>query len=270
MGDLLRLRPNTTDKNPARIPKESEAVSDNLFAVIPCYNAEATLPTFLSQFVEVFPLKQTFFINDGSTDKTAEVLKKKFAQIYHHEANAGKGKTLKYGYHIALQAGATWVFTLDSDLQHSPSDMPKFLEAANQHDIIIGSRRAAFGWTNPVMPLPRKISNRTTSHILTSLCDQPILDSQCGFRFIKRECLERVLPKCHETGFMFETEFLLHAANEGFSINFVDIEVVYGTAKSHMRYVVDTLNFIKLVMRFGVRKLLGRTHRKRKSSTAGK
>ncbi|ACF12828.1 glycosyl transferase family 2 [Chloroherpeton thalassium ATCC 35110] len=262
MGESIRLMLHSESEPPIKSLKESDAIAESLFAVVPCYNVENTLPFFLHRLSEQFPLKQTFFINDGSTDKTADVLKKKFAQVHHHESNCGKGKSLKHGYGKALQAGATWVFTIDSDLQHSPSDIPKFLEVASQHDIVIGSRRQAFCWSNPVMPLPRKISNRITSGILSKLCDQPILDSQCGFRFIKRDCLERVLPKCRENGFMFETEFLLHAANEGFSISFVDIEVVYGTAKSHMRYVIDTLNFIKLAVRFGHKKLLGKSLRK--------
>ncbi len=220
----------------------------SLFALIPCYNAEKTLPNLLAELRAFVPPERTICVNDGSTDKTVTVLHQHGVRAYHLPKNQGKGVALKLGYDIALKCGASMVLTIDSDHQHLPADIPKFLETASRYDIVVGSRRRNGRFTAP-MPLPRIFSNTTTSAILTRLTKQPIEDAQCGFRLVHRSCLERIVPLCFEKGFMFETEFLLHAASQGFTIGFVEIEVIYGTAKSNMRYVADTLNFIKLVLR---------------------
>jgi glycosyltransferase involved in cell wall biosynthesis len=220
----------------------------SLFALIPCYNAEKSLPNLLAELRAYIPPERTICINDGSTDKTVTVLYQHGVKAYHFPKNQGKGAALKLGYDLALKCGATSVLTIDSDHQHLPADIPKFQQAALRYDIVIGSRRRNGRFTAP-MPLPRIFSNTTTSAILTRLTKQKIEDAQCGFRLIQRKCLEEIVPLCFERGFMFETEFLLLAATHGYTIGFVEIEVIYGTAASNMRYVVDTLNFIKLMLR---------------------
>ncbi len=220
----------------------------SLFALIPCYNAEKSLPNLLAELRAFIPPERTICINDGSTDKTVTVLHQHGVRAYHLPKNQGKGVALKLGYDLALKCGATCVLTIDSDHQHLPADIPKFQHAALHYDIVIGSRRRNGRFTAP-MPLPRIFSNTTTSAILTRITKQKIEDAQCGFRLIQRKCLEEIVPLCFEKGFMFETEFLLHAATRGYTIGFVEIEVIYGTAASKMRYVADSLNFIKLILR---------------------
>jgi glycosyltransferase involved in cell wall biosynthesis len=219
-----------------------------LFALIPCYNAETTLPQLFTELAPFISKARTICIDDGSRDSTPTLLQNTGALVHCFPKNQGKGVCLKMGYELAVTQGASSVLALDSDMQHLPTDIPKFLDAAKHFDIVIGSRRRNGHFTSP-MPAPRIFSNTTTSNILTRLTGQKIWDAQCGFRLIQRPCFERIAPRCHETGFMFETEFLLNAAKEKFKIGFVEIEVIYGSQKSNMRYVKDTFNFIKLVLR---------------------
>jgi glycosyltransferase involved in cell wall biosynthesis len=195
------------------------------------------------------PKEQVICINDGSTDTTRTVLNKEDCYSHHFIQNQGKGACLKKGFELALARDASGVLTIDADLQHSPEELPKFQDAASSFDIVIGSRREPNQPFGKPMPLNRRFSNTITSVVLTRLCNQPVWDSQCGYRLISAPCIEEILPLCHETGFMFETEFLLHAASRGYKIGFVGIETIYTSAKSHMRYATDTLNFIKLIFR---------------------
>ncbi|MCS6988612.1 MAG: glycosyltransferase family 2 protein [Chloroherpetonaceae bacterium] len=220
----------------------------SLFALIPCYNAEKTLPNLLAELKAFIPPERTICVNDGSRDKTVTTLRKLDVKAYHFPKNQGKGAALKLGYELALKCGATAVLAIDSDHQHLPADIPKFLREASCYDIVVGSRRRNGRFGKP-MPFPRVFSNSTTSAILSCLTKQRIEDAQCGFRLIHRRCLEDIVPLCKEKGFMFETEFLLHAAERGYKIGFVEIEVIYGTSASNMRYVADTFNFVKLVLR---------------------
>lgn len=220
----------------------------SLYALIPCYNAENALPNLLAELKAFIPPERIICVNDGSTDRTVTVLRAHGVRAYHFPKNQGKGAALKLGYEIALKCGATMVLAIDSDHQHLPADIPKFLQESSRYDIVVGSRRRNGRFGAP-MPLPRVFSNATTSAILSRLAKQRIEDAQCGFRLIQRPCLEEIAPLCKERGFMFETEFLLYAAERGYKIGFVEIEVIYGSSASHMRYVADTLNFVKIVLR---------------------
>lgn len=229
-----------------------------LFAILPCYNASATLPRLFEGLSDYVPSERTICVDDGSTDGTGEMLERSGVKMIRHANNKGKGASLANGYEMALALSASRVLTLDSDLQHNPAEIPKFIEAGKLYDIVIGSRRMAFTSLSSPMPMHRRLSNRITSATLSYLCSQPIQDAQCGYRMISAACLKTVLPLCKEPGFMFETEFLLHAARQGFRIGFVEIETIYGTGGSHMRHVAETLNFLKLVARYGLGKAASR------------
>jgi glycosyltransferase involved in cell wall biosynthesis len=220
-----------------------------IYAVIPCYNAARTLPTLLHALSSIIPSERIICVNDGSEDETMSVLSAHTVHAAVHEHNKGKGAALKTGLHDALTKGASAVLTLDSDLQHNPHDAPKLIEAIAKFDMVIGSRRSTAQFRKSAMPLTRQFSNRITSGMLSYLLGQDILDSQCGYRIMRAECLKAVLPLCKETGYMFETEFLIHAAKLGFKIGFVEIETIYRGEKSYMRYAVETKNFLKLLWR---------------------
>ncbi len=218
-----------------------------IYAVIPCYNAARTLPTLLHALSSIIPSERIICVNDGSEDETMSVLSAHAVHAAVHEHNKGKGAALKTGLNNALAKGASAVLTLDSDLQHNPHDAPKLIEAIAKFDMVIGSRRSAAQFRKSAMPLARQFSNRITSGMLSYLLGQDILDSQCGYRIIRAECLKAVMPLCKETGYMFETEFLIHAAKLGFKIGFVEIETIYRGEKSYMRYATETKNFLKLL-----------------------
>lgn len=220
------------------------------YAVLPCYNAADTLPALLAGLRAVVPASRTICIDDGSEDATARLAAESGAIGLSHAANSGKGSSLRTGYRHALALGASEILTLDSDLQHAPGDAPHLFALSEHYDLVIGSRRKAFAPTlfnASLMPLPRRLSNRITSGIVSGLTGFSILDSQCGYRLVNRACLETVLPLCAETGFMFETEFLLHASRRGFKIGFAEIAVRYGNEKSYIRPFSDTMKFLKLV-----------------------
>ncbi|MBC8044045.1 MAG: glycosyltransferase family 2 protein [Rhizobacter sp.] len=224
-----------------------------LYAVVPCYNAEPHLPELLPRLKKIIPPDRIIAIDDGSTDRTASLLRQSGVQVSSHPTNLGKGRSLRTGYEAALRQGALQVLSLDSDLQHAPEDIPNLL--AVNADLVIGSRRRAFAPTvlRPAptpMPLLRRLSNRITSELVSLLVRQPVLDSQCGFRLASRGCIEAVLPKCKETGFMFETEFLLVAAAAGFTIGSAEIETRYAGEKSYMRPFSETVKFLKLIFHF--------------------
>src|SRR5690606_41701486 len=66
-------------------------------------------------------------VDDGSSDRTAEVARKAGAEVIVHEVNQGKGVALKTGFTAAASLGADVIVTMDSDGQHNPADIPKLV-----------------------------------------------------------------------------------------------------------------------------------------------
>ena len=79
------------------------------------------------------------------------------------------------------------------------------------------------------------------------MCGQYVPDSQCGFRLIKRRVLERI--KLESSRYEIESELIIKAARAGFKIESVPIKTVYQGESSRINPILDTLRFIRLMLR---------------------
>ena len=100
-------------------------VDSNIIAIIPAFNEESTIENIIkttSRFV-----KEILVINDGSTDRTAEVAKHAGAVVIDNIVNRGLGKTIKRGYEEAIKHGADIVVQIDADGQYDSEDILRSL-----------------------------------------------------------------------------------------------------------------------------------------------
>lgn len=214
--------------------------------LIPAYNAESSIPGLLCHLTEYISPPSIYVVDDGSTDRTADVARAMGAHVLRQSKNSGKGAALKKGFETFLSLnGSEAVITMDADLQHSPSDVPAFLDARKRRgaNIVVGYRRRR----NSPMPLSRRMSNSITSWLTTARTGIPILDSQCGFRLIGREVLEAI--SIESNGYEAETEILIKAARHGFRIEFLPIQTIYSNEKSHITHFRTTKQFLQTLLR---------------------
>ena len=220
--------------------------------LIPAYNAGKTLSVLLDELMSMIPAPLGItVVDDGSSDETAMLCRSYPVEIFRNPVNQGKGSALKTGFEAFLtSAQADYLLCMDADLQHPAASISDFLEKAEQtaDRFIIGSRKR----TAQQMPVHRILSNLLTSRLLSMLTKQKIEDSQCGFRLIHRDVLQKI--SLLENGFQLESEMLLKAARAGVRISFVPIPTIYAKEKSSMRNLQDTLRFIRLIVRYLVRK----------------
>lgn len=190
-------------------------------------------------------LRTVFVIDDGSQDHTGALAKEAGAEVLRHRLPRGKGAALQTGWQHARNCGFNWAVTLDGDGQHCAEDIPAFLDAMGRTgaELVVGNRM-----NNPHgMPWLRQQVNRWMSHRISKLAGLRFPDSQCGFRLMNLDTWSTlpVMAACFE----IESDVLLTFALRGCPIEFVPIRVIYGTERSKIHPVRDTVRWVRWLWR---------------------
>ncbi|MEE4198152.1 MAG: DUF2062 domain-containing protein [Bacteroidales bacterium] len=201
--------------------------------IIPTYNNDQTLEKIIND-VLVYT-DQVIVVNDGSTDKTGEIIQKiNPMDSISYPKNKGKGYALRQGIRRAHQKGFSYAITLDSDGQHFASDLPKFVEAIESHPkaIIIGNRNME----QDGIPGKSSFGNRFSNFWFWFETGIRLPDTQSGFRLYPLAPLSRM--KFLTRKYEFEIEVIVRAAWKGIEVTTLPIQVYYApkeTRVSHFR-----------------------------------
>ena len=224
-------------------------------AVIPAYQDEKHIGGIVRRTRE--RLDRVLVVDDGSSDLTAQRAREAGAEVITHAQNRGKGEAIKTGLGYWLAAASpssgglapevTWVSLLDSDGQHLPEEIDRFLTAAasaTQPTFLIGNRMNNLTG----MPFIRRVVNRYMSGQISRVCEQEIPDTQCGFRMVDRQLVPELLGGGNR--FEYETEVLIIASRKGYRIESVQITTIYSDQVSKIHPMRDALRFLKLMWRY--------------------
>ncbi|MGB9615419.1 MAG: glycosyltransferase family 2 protein [Fervidobacterium sp.] len=209
-----------------------------LVAIIPAKNEENNIEPVINKTKKYVDL--VLVIDDGSTDATGEVSRRAGATVIRNEKNLGKADALKIGFDYILKTNADLLVMIDGDGQHDPDEIPILLSKIEEgFDIVVGARQ----FNLKKMPFLRAFSNSFSSWLTTFVCRTPILDSQSGYRVLKRKVIESI--KFETKRYQLETEMLVKASRCGFKIGFVGISTIYTLqAKSKINQVIDPIKFL--------------------------
>jgi glycosyltransferase involved in cell wall biosynthesis len=214
-------------------------------AIIPAYREEQHISDVVRRTRQ--QLDHVVVIDDGSSDYTARCARDAGAEVIVHSQNRGKGEAIKTGLRHWLDRQFIHVIILDSDGQHLPEEIDRFIAAAAQagdHSFFLGNRMNNLTG----MPFVRRAVNRYMSNRISRICRQEIPDTQCGFRMLDRQ----LIPELLEGGnrFDYETEMLIIASRKGYRIESVPITTVYSDEVSKIHPARDTIRFFKLMRRY--------------------
>jgi len=168
-----------------------------LSVVIPAYNEENGIEEIARRVLAVEPALQEvgvdhlelIVVDDGSTDRTAEIVQSIEGVRLIRQENKGYGGALKTGF---SKANGDLIGFLDADGTYPPEYFPKLCVAAFEGaDLVIGSRRAG---EESQMPVTRRLGNFFFANLLSLISRQKVSDSASGQRVFKREIYERLLP----------------------------------------------------------------------------
>jgi len=186
-------------------------------------------------------METVIVVDDGSTDGTRQASEKAGALVIRLEANSGKGAALARGIEHADGLGFGHVVTMDGDGQHAPTDLPAFLNIAENDgaDLVVGNRM-----TNPsAMPFVRRVVNRWMSRRLSRLAGRELPDTQCGYRLIRLSAWRDLsLASSH---FEIESEMLLAFVRTNKRICFIPVKTVYKSEQSKIHPVRDTIRWLR-------------------------
>jgi len=192
--------------------------------VIPVANESKYIRKLLKDFPKKH-LPNLIFVNDGSTDNTAKIIRDFDPKItvINHKINLGKGKSLETGTLRAIKEKAQIIIFMDGDLQHNPSDIDTFLEEFKKDKstkIVFGAR--AIGKT---MRLAAFLGNKLLTITINILFRYFLSDTQCGFRGFRASIFNKI--RWASTGYSAETEMIINAAKENLKYKEIEIETVY-------------------------------------------
>ncbi len=185
-------------------------------------------------------------VDDGSPDETAAEAERAGASVIRHVTNRGKGVALDTGFKVARERGFHFVITMDGDGQHAVSDIPRFMEAYARTGtpVLVGNRMA----DTRAMPWVRVMTNRFMSWLLSREMGQRVPDTQCGYRLYELSVVPEISAESKR--FAAESEILMDLSRKKVVIGSMPVATIYGTEKSKINPVKDTIRFAAMLRRY--------------------
>lgn len=177
-------------------------------------------------------------VDDGSTDGTAELLNRRGdILVARHEENRGYGAALLTAFAYAREHRYDVLVTIDSDGQHDARLIPQFFAAAEQADIVSGSRYLqAFPGNSLPPPERRQVNSQVTAELNRRLGLQ-LTDAFCGFKAYRVDALARL--EIAEPGYAMPLELWVQAAVAGLRIVELPVPLVYLDAARTFGGILD-------------------------------
>ncbi len=216
---------------------------DHLAAIIPAYNAGKHLAAVIDRVSEYVPRRRIVVVDDGSTDDTRLVAEKAGVVVVAHPGNLGKGAAIRSGIRRAQEIGVPLAILLDADGQHSPDEIPAFVDRQKETgaDVVVGNRLE-----NPAnMPWLRKATNYVTSAVVSFLAGRRVADSQNGYRLIRLDHFKKF--PLTTSRYEIESEMIIRAGRAGGRFASVPVRTIYAGEASFINPFVDTMRFLRMV-----------------------
>jgi dolichol-phosphate mannosyltransferase len=188
---------------------------------IPTYNERENIGSLIEQVFRYAPASDLLIIDDNSPDGTGQLVDQLAARdprihVMHRAGKLGLGTAYVAGFRYAIANGYDLVFEMDADFSHDPKYLPKFFEAAQNADLVIGSRYIAGGGTPNWSPLRRFISGGG-NRFARLMLGIPIHDCTGGYRCYRVAALRQLnLDAISAQGYAFQVELAYNFWKSGF------------------------------------------------------
>ncbi|MBB5269048.1 CheY-like chemotaxis protein [Algibacter amylolyticus] len=207
-----------TNKSQNETTKDQMLQQRCVGVVIPCYNEEERLSSKeFHNFIDSNLGYHLCFVNDGSTDKTLEVLntlkkgRENNISVYDCAQNGGKGEAVRQGVlHLAKDPQLDYIGYLDADLSTDFRDFDDLVKTIETSDfkIVSGSRMTRMG-ANIAKESARAIISKTINLIIRTILGMPFNDTQCGAKIMDKDIANLVFKDKFITRWIFDVEIFI-------------------------------------------------------------
>jgi dolichyl-phosphate beta-glucosyltransferase len=225
--------------NPSPEPAR-ESLAPRVSVVTPCYDGAGFISESLGRLCEYLRTHESeigpaevIFVDDGSRDRTVEVVSSSFPEIrlIRHERNRGKGAAVRTGM---LAASGDFVFFIDADIPYDLSALPRMLDYLDRKEfhICIGTR-SRLPDSHPAL---RRRSRRIASWLFTQLVSRIVItgvkDTQAGFKGFRRDVARYLFGNTRCENFAFDVEVLYLAYKNDLDVKKVPVRLCADDASS--------------------------------------
>jgi glycosyltransferase involved in cell wall biosynthesis len=209
-------------------PIQDRAAPHRFLSVIPAYNPGEIVEKVVAEVSKNVDF--IILVDDGSDTLNRKYLERcasiKNVRLITLPDNRGKGYALIAGLKEAIIHDPDYIFTIDSDGQHDPKEIPRFKEfietSDTLYDLVIGTREIA-----EETPLRSKIGNIFTAKLFNALFKKTFADTQSGFRVLSANFAKEVVTGIQPGRYETEMRMLVHAVEKGRVIGNMKIETIY-------------------------------------------
>lgn len=204
--------------------------------IIPTYNERENLPRLIPRVLKQDPGIEVLVIDDASSDGTGEVAREMAESeprihVMHRPGKLGLGTAYLAGFEWGIERGYDLLFEMDADFSHDPEHLPQFLAAAEDADVVLGSRYLEGRVTVINWPIGRLILSSFANAYARGITGVPVADVTGGFRCYHRRVLEAIrLDRVGSEGYAFQIEMTMRAWTCGFHI--LEIPIVFADRDS--------------------------------------
>lgn len=192
---------------------------------------------------------KTLVVDDGSTDRTAEIAKKNGADVISHGVNKGVGGAFHSAVEYALNNQMDILVSIDADRQFNSKQIPDIIKPilANETDMVTGNRFHSGMPKN--MPKAKYWGNKQVSRLISLISGKKFRDVSCGFRAYSREAL----LKLNLFGqFTYTQETIMDMVFKGMRVKEFPIDIRYFKGRKS-RVAGNILNYMYRTLKIIIR-----------------
>ena len=224
-------------------------MAERYLVILPTYNESLNLPQIVPAILDQDPRLEVLVVDDSSPDGTGELadqLVAAFARVHvlHRSAKEGLGKAYLAGFAWGLERGYDRLLEMDADFSHDPKFLPQLLAAADESDLVIGSRYKS-GVNVINWPMSRLVLSYGANIYVRWVTGLPLTDATGGFKCFRREVLAALpLDRVRSNGYAFQIEMSFRAWRKGFRLTEIPIvftDRVEGSSKMSQAIVREAV-----------------------------
>lgn len=228
--------------------------------IVPTYNEKENILLMLEAILSQHECLEVLVVDDGSPDGTGDMVaseaeKNSRIHLIRRKGKMGLGSAYVTGFKWALERDYERIFEMDADFSHSPTDLTRFLETAEDADLVLGSRYLNHRISVVNWDLRRLILSYGANVYTRLATGLPISDATGGFKCFRRSALEALnLDKMKSDGYCFQIETTFKIWKKGLTVK--EIPIVFtdrtrGTSKMSGGIISEAF-FLVLKLRLGL------------------